>query len=577
MTAEVDAWPWGKVERQLQDAALDEQIPCVMVATGVRSPMHQGHLTMFVLARERLERAGFVVLGGWAVLASSAAEARMSASEPNFDMSDDFRRAAAAYAMEDNDLVALAQPQKADSDDIAATVSELQAVATERLRSQLPDRVRRVKTFYVCSSDVARKQRPAMSLQASNSQGVVVVLGAGDDMLEKTVQSLFVSERDAETRDVSSAKLRSALVSGDACHVLCALSPPAARFVLSPTEAERRRHAAEFAQLLGWARGDADEWPCAKFSSRWRESRQREALSGDHKLAVLVATEGVGAASCGYLRLLRQARDRLQRSGYTVLAAWITLCGRDPDEEVEFSSVFAAQVASLAVLDDDFVSVSSATLTGPGEASVTLQQFLKHKFSASLEGHNVSVFHVAGSDRATRPLHIAHSVHPESHRGAINVPLSEDEMLLEKPHSMLLIADPLPEEAAAVGPKQAVEALRTRDFDLVQRLLPAAAARFVMHPTEAERGAFATYFDRFGAPSAERAAATKNTLKQSFRAWVGPDASLRGDDLLKLVRTLDPSWTVTELEALRALTSQASDGSVKCDDLIDWAFVSSSR
>lgn len=570
MAGRVGSWPWDKAEWQLKDAVLEEQLPAIMVTTGVRSPMHQGHLDMFALARERVERAGFAVFGCWAVLASADVEAGVSAFESNFEMSDDFRLAAAARAVEDDDLVAIGHPEKAHPDDFAAVVAELQAVATERLRSQLPERARRVQTFYVCSSVAAKKQRPAMSLQASHSQGVVVVLGVGDEMLEKPAQSLFVCERDARAHDVSSSRLRAALVHGDTCHVLRALSPPAARFVLSPSEAELARYPAEFVQLLGWARGAGDEWPCAKFSARLQE-----ALSGDNRLAVLVATEGVGAASRGYLRLLRQARDRLLRGGYVVVAAWIALCGKDPAEETEFSSQFAAHVAQLAVLNDDFVSISSATLSAPGEASASLQKFLKAKFLASLDGRSVSVFHVAGSDRATHPLHVTHSMRPESHRGAVIVPFSEDEMLLERPHSMLLIADPLPVEAAALGQLRAVQALRARGDDISQ-VLPAAAARFVLSPVEAERRDFATYFDRFRPPGADRAVVTRDTLKRSFRAWVGPDGALGSDDLLKLVHMLDPSWNVTELEALQVLTSQASNGRIKCDDLIDWAFVGSS-
>lgn len=526
--------------------------------------MHRGHLSTFALARERVERAGFAVLGCWAVLASPGVEADFSAVEPNFEMSDDFRRTAAELAVEGDDLVAVGQPEKAHPDDFAAVVAELQAAATDRLKSHLPERERRIKIFYVCSFEDAKNQRPAMNLYASHNQGVVVVLGSGDEMLEKPLQSVLVSERDAVAQDIRSAKLRVALVRGDACYAHRALSSAAARFVLAPSKAELAQHSAEFVQLSS-LRGLGDEWPCAKFSACLPAALEPR----DQRLAVLVATEGVGVASLGYLRLLRLARDRLRRGGFAVVAAWISLCGRDSSEEEEFSAEFTAHVAQLAVLDDDFVSISAAA-TIPHEAGACLQQFLSAKFAPSLDGRRVSVFHVASSDRAAT-LQLAQGMCPEIQRGAVIVPLSEDEMLLEKLQSMLFVADPLPADT----PPRAVEALRVRGTD-ASRILPPAAARFILSPTEAERTAFASYFNRFGAPSMESLVATKGTLKKSMGAWVGPDGLLGSDDLLKLVQALDPSWDASELEALRALTSRPSDGSVRCDDLIDWAFAGSS-
>jgi hypothetical protein len=105
-----------------------------------------------------------------------------------------------------------------------------------------------VKVFYACGTDHASK----CGLSRGNASfGVVIVPREGEALpAEKPDRHVFVAEAaQGEIASLSSTKVRAALKSKDQEFVASALSPEAAKFILSPTDDELRQFAADFQKL----------------------------------------------------------------------------------------------------------------------------------------------------------------------------------------------------------------------------------------------------------------------------------------------------------------------------------------
>lgn len=244
-------------------------------------------------------------------------------------------------------------------------------------------------------------------------------------------------------------------------------------------------------------------------------------------------------------------------------------------------SAFRLKVATLSACGDNFVSVgawqASSDRSGctPGDVVVSLQQTIKQRFAATFDRQDVKVFYACfpeGAKQAERDL----KLQAAQHRGIVIVPRSEDDLFMEKPHSMLYVAEPLPAEVANFdGFRPALSRGGEETLKAVQDILMPAAARFVLTPTAQERREMQADFEKLGIrqplEALEIPKGAKGRLKESFRSWLGP-STLRQDELARLLREIDPSWTGEELNVLMGGARGIQGDCVASDEFIDWVF-----
>jgi len=550
-------------------------------ACGSFSPVTLGHLQMLRQAQARLESAGYVVCGGWLSPASDTEASKMALRHGGPELSSAFRLHLAALATQSDPFISVTSWEASHSGrapDYVEVLSMLQRVLLTALPEQTRNRF--VHVFLVCGSD---ERKHFTGMLTSQCQGLIIVpqRHSDDCILEKPHGLVYLAEAPpGRLYSVTTAKLRTALRNGDGAYVEEAMPAEAARAVLEPTERERSSFAGDL-QRLGASPAASFPWPAAKFAKRLLRA------SEGRLLAVLVASGTMSPVHRGHVQMLHQAKDRLEHAGYTVVGAWLSPTNdlrafreAKSSGSPELRSAFRQRVAELSVCDDDFVSVGSweagvETVT-PREVAEKLRSRLKLRFQHSLEGMELVAFYVCGSDYAKR-MSLAKGFQGPPHLGIVIVPREgEDEVFMEMPHQLVFQTDALKGDAAALSSTRLREAIKAGDSLKAAKYMALAAARFTLAPTAAERLEFQSDFEQLGiaAPEASELAQMQETLKTTLKAWVGPSGTIGAEDLGRLLRLLDPSWTSQELNALLEQAATASDGRVVSDDFIDWIFSS---
>jgi nicotinic acid mononucleotide adenylyltransferase len=594
MALQASPWPFEKLRTRLEDVDLEDgTLPAVLLCTGVMSPCHLGHTQMLWQAKQRLEGAGFAVLAAWLSPSGSPnGPQKPPAASSSFEnpvLSSAFRLRLAELMVLGDDLVSIS-PWEAGIQGQGQTPShvdvmtELQAALDKEFASE--DWKDKVRVFIVNGSDEANAKKKGLTPKKLHGQ-VTVPRGEDALSLEQPYKLQFLAGPCPGTMAaLSSTSLWQAIKGGDTAYVSSMMSEAAAQFILEgPSEAERAALATDFARFTGGGSASEGPWPGAKLM-------QRLPLVPDDKLlAVVVAGGSMSPAHRGHVLMLWQAKERLEQAGYAVAACWLlpssegaALAEAKATGAPELSAAFRQRVAELSVCDDELVSVASWESSGkaspgtgkgssPAEIASQLQAYLPERFPCSLRRRPVHVFYAAGSDVAKK-LGLYRGLQPASLLGVVVVPRGGDEPGLEKPHQMIYVADEISGESAAFTSTKLRQAIRDKDTVYAAQAMASAAGRFTLAPTSSERLAFEADYKRLGVapPEPKQLDWAKERLKASLRAWVGPQGTIHGDDVARLLKMLDPSWNSKEMSALMIGAKVAADGYVVADDFVDWIF-----
>lgn len=555
---------------------LEHKMPAVVIASGAMGPAHRGHVHLLACARERLERAGYAVLAGWLSLVGDNSP-RLQREGAKV-LSLDFRILMAELAVAEDDFASVATWEAQQGEvvpDTKALVSELQKTIMATFGEELGT----IRVIYVCGSDEPRRGRV---LAPEKGEGCVVVPRPTEDMfLEKPHMLSFVAEPyEGRLAALTSETLWGALKNRDTAYVREFMMPGAARLLLEPTDAERLAHGPSLEQLAGDPEGP---FPSHKFLSNVGAFQ-----SGEGKIpAVLIASGTMSPVHRGHILMLRQARERLERAGYAVMAAWIAPCNdgsaqreATAKESPCLSAAFRQRVTELAVCEDDFVACSCHEIAKENEVPlrdrlVEVQSYLSSRYEGSLDFTRVRVFYACGGDSADK-YRITKGIASQQEIGCVIVPRSEDEIRLENPNLLVYVADAVQEEAAMLYTSTQLRTLiQAGDVTAAAKMMCPAAARFLLVPTAAERKEFQNDFDQLRVAAPQGGAALtqmRERLRASFRAWIGPKNTIRTEDITKLLQILDPSWNNKELAVLAKEITTAGEGRVTCDDFLDWIF-----
>lgn len=491
-------------------------------------------------------------------------------------MSARFRFKTTELACKGDDL-ASASPWEASQVDARPSCKQVLASLRAALNRELQGAswVDRINIFLVCEGSEVKQ---AQVILGDELQGIVVVPSLGDtDMLEKPSQKVFVSDAVSDRlATLSDAQLQRAIRLGDSAAVVQVTTEDGARFLLETSEQDRRDFAEDFAKLQREPEGP---WPSSKLM-------RRLSVGPDGKFpTVLVVSGAMSPCHQAHTMMLWQAKERLERAGFAVLAGWLSpSCEAAAAKEAQdkgyqpLSSAFRKKVAELSTCDDDFVSVGSWELgqqqaARPQELCRELQQYLKERFSASFEGQTVRVFYVCGTDVAERSK-LYSGLEPSRETGLVVVERGDDVARLEVPSQLVFVADPTPGEASSFSSTRVREAVKKSDVVAASQELAPATARFALAPTPAEKSEMSADFEALGSKGLEpgdlRQAMGK--LKETLRAWAGPQGSVHTDDLSRLLHFIDPSWTDKEMGALLGGCQVSPDGLVSPEEFIDWLF-----
>lgn len=217
--------------------------------------------------------------------------------------------------------------------------------------------------------------------------------------------------------------------------------------------------------------------------------------------------------------MLHQAKERLEREGWGVLAAWAS-----PSHDgyvgpkarslgtMHLSGEFRLKVAECATLSDALVSPGRYEARFQGnwpdydEVTEALQDFLAAQdFAARLKapeggaGH-VQVFYVCGTDHANK-CGLAHGMAQLSDRdvGVVVVPRDEDERPpIERPAKRVYVAEKAEGEVAALSSTEVREAFQRKDEAYINKALSPSAADLALRPTPEQREEFRADFKTLG-------------------------------------------------------------------------------
>lgn len=543
----------------------------MVMASGSLCMTHKGHMQMLRQAKERLERGGYLVLAGWLVVTNLQAE------EPT--LSVPFRQRIAELCVGQDDFLSVCSWQADWKAEAAYRSNPMQALQSlsNTLHERYGDWLGRngIRTFYVCGCAQAKIQGLSRGF-GSSEIGIVICPRKNTEemLLEKPTMFVLVADEPEEAadtlRDLDCSMLLSALMKRDLECVSQAMPPAAARLILDPTAEEYRDMQSDFGVLKIPKGGPVNPWPTEKL-----QMRIGRGLDAELPPAVIILSASMSPVHRGHLSLARQACERLDRAGYSVLAGWICP-SYDSNTEgtclATLSRAWRLRAAELAVCSDDFYACSNWEVTADS-APNTLEAITELRLRAGRhlpdkgDGSTMHVFMVCDPVEA-RKRGISGGI-MNRFAGVVIVPRPDEEcFILEKPSNQLYVADPPPADQAelfAVGRLR--NALLFHDIPYVARVLPSAEARFMMHPTPTEFAELQADYELLGIKAAAAGAeASRDKLKDSLREWAGPAGTISVNKVVGLLRWLDPSWTRSEL----AMIPPLAKADVSCDELSDW-------
>jgi nicotinic acid mononucleotide adenylyltransferase len=572
----VEDWPMLKFRsayRYFKSIDDGEQQLAVILCMGNFSPLHHSHLEMIEKAKDRLERAGYAVLGGW-LSPSSDKAAKCS-------LSSTFRLRMAHAATEDDHFLSVSA-WEVHQENVCTPIqvlTSLQAAVLKELGTTLA-RVARLKVFAVCGGDETKR---FAKLAKHDLFGYCVVPLLLEEPLESPRQLVFASEPcTGKAAELSSTTILGAIRRGDLWFVQNALPDSVGRMILAPTSKEQQEFASDLDQLVLKVPSEVS-WPVEKLMAKLPDSDNFP----DNQLALIVLSSSLDPTHRGHLGLISKARSRLAERGYFVAGAWLSpwtdsahFAEAQAAGTASLSSAFRLKVAELSVCDSDFVSVATWEVNRPAqnegklqfiEVANSLRDTLLQTFPDSLKDRRMSIFHVCSSTVA-RKYALSKGLAPTKSIGLVVVPDDEEDFFLESPNQLVFVTDGVNTEAGVTA-KQIQADLATKSPAAMKVLSP-PAARFLVAPTSAEIALMQADFRLLGIQpltSAEQES-TREKLQGTFFKRLGAKGQLQTTELSKLLTVLDPSLVQKDIDVLLKATKTNATGEVSMEDFLSLVF-----
>eukprot|EP00928_Gymnodinium_smaydae_P066815 TRINITY_DN4977_c1_g1_i1.p1 TRINITY_DN4977_c1_g1~~TRINITY_DN4977_c1_g1_i1.p1 ORF type:complete len:681 (-),score=141.44 TRINITY_DN4977_c1_g1_i1:83-1933(-) len=604
--ASVD-WPLHKVRPRFVGVADDQDHSrAVVVLTGAFSPCFSGHVEMIAQARRRLEQGGHIFLGGFLspFEEMSLKEKHDSRSFPMLSAAMRLRMAELACENVEDLCVSPWQASQKERVSPSDVLNSLRLA----LKKEFGDDGLAIKLFIVCGSS---NQKMCLWVPGCSLQGLVIVPQNDDDelLLENPLKKLYVTEPVAEMKALSSQKLMAKLKLGDTGYVKRLLGP-SGRLLLEPTPEERQLYLNDFAAFAEATRCSAGT-PLEKFAKRI-DSIVTHPGNDDKVLAALVVDGALAPTHRGHVRMVRLAKERLERSGHVVVGAFLAPWQRreghsvssmqeasqakklriQQEQALRLSDDFRRHVAKLSVCGDDFLDVCGPEISGssPLEIVQALERDLSHRFCGSLEGRTFRVFYACGPEVAEswRLNKASSALDPNQRQGVVVVPRKsadddDDDAIMEDTRHLIFRADgdssDVAPQAAGLGTRKLLGHISRGERADASRAMAPAAARFLLAPTTQEWAQYRADFDILGIPSPanvcpQSVEALQGKLKDLFRQTTKASGNaLQAGELRNILVALDPSWSPEELDSIIASSRGGSqEGAVGLDDFVDWVF-----
>jgi len=574
-----DPWPVHKMQG-VADIDIEGSRPAVLLASGPFNPVTETHLEALRLARERLEAAGYLILGGW--LSPWSDSTVQTRSQSGSCLSSALRLRLATAAASELDWLAVSGWEAGHGGSVThgKLATQLRKALAERLPEYLS--VQTPCSVFMVSCDEILP--PGRGLLASDGQGTITVPNGTDVVLEKTTSLAYLTwPMDCWYENFPEESVLRALRGRDCCFVQKAMPAGAAQLLLSRTQEDDAGIRKEIASLSAEVEPEGP-WPADKVMTLMQD------IGDNQPVAFLVATGSMDPVHLGHISMMWQAKARLERAGYRVAGSWLSICSDFQAKAnssrrglAPLSKEMRHHVAKLAVLGDSLSSVASWQMEEETrsvryvEVMLALRKAMVERFPLTLSLHHVHVFLVCGEEVLSQRGQLQPiAQHPEL--GAVIIPRDPDDIIMENVTSQIFEGEAAADQAL---PSISCEAVRrhlaSRDIASFVKWMAPAAARFLSAPTRSERQRFASDFEVLGVPAEKGFPGgtmhLKARLKDSFQLWQGPLGTISVQDLQHLLQMLDPSWTQVQVDTLVCALAKSKPGAqTTYEDLIDWIF-----
>ncbi|CAE7757300.1 Scn10a [Symbiodinium sp. CCMP2456] len=427
----------------------------------------------------------------------------------------------------------------------------------------------RVRVVAVCGADDTKKYQ---NLKPQEMLGLVVVPQPGEEefLLERPLQQVYVSEAPTgKGGKLTSEQLAEAIKGGDVAFVAEALPENVLRLVLRPTREEEMAFEQDLAKLLPQVPDSA--WPAGKL--------MQKLLAYDHEgtLALLILSDAMAPAMKCHVDLLEKARDRLEQRGYRVVGMWLSPWNEARVESSGrgtsgLSREFRLRVAQHLANSHESLEVASWELSQEGKPTAiqvarSCRDTLAATFPNSMEGRQLCVFHASSS--RDLPLYKNTEQPFRDNLGMVVVPSSDEDFLLENPSHLSYLSEDMVDVSQIE--QKLLPTLREGDLQATVQLLGAAAARFLLAPSNGE-GDLQADCVKLGAKriGATLLAKTREDVKGTFQRALGPEGVLKVEDLRKFLQCIDPTLKEKEIDQLLNATPKSASGLVAGVEFLDW-------
>jgi nicotinic acid mononucleotide adenylyltransferase len=235
-----------------------------------------------------------------------------------------------------------------------------------------------------------------------------------------------------------------------------------------------------------------------------------ESLKGKKtkKYAVLLTTGAMNPVHKGHISLITQAKERIDADGYEVIGAWLS-----PSHDlylqpkanklntIGLSAPFRVEATRLSVVNNQLIDVglweSSLKLSGTDwspsdypQVCLALKEQIKKEFDSKYG--KITVFYVCGSDHArNNQLYKTQS----EWGGVVVVPRAGEKPEKENPAIKVYVAKPS-YDTDDFSSTLIRKAIAENKQDIVKKMMPVHAARFLLDPTDEEYANFPDDFDK---------------------------------------------------------------------------------
>lgn len=570
MASATALWPAQKVKETLNGLTGELRKQAVLLYRGTMNPPHLGDVLKICWAQERLERAGYTVVGAWLIPSCELKVQQEAKAEHTVALSGELRLQMASALVENHKLIAVS-PAEALGDELS--LAQVQASLTAAFVDLPP------KVFIACTSSESEVLK--RFCQGTELGVVVEPIDDGIYMEKPTAANpIYVTDPLPEkVAALTAGMIQTALRGGDVAFVRQVMPEALSRLLYRPTEAEKIRFASDFGQLQPSLWAPPGPWSTDRFMNKMLS------LPQDQAIALILLSSSFNPPHQGHMLAIREAVARLERVGYYVAGAWLSPV-EDSAAQAEsrrlglpaLSANLRIRLCELTALSDDLVATATTEAfpqaDGPRDrvtVASSLRSYLQELFPGSLQDRRIVVFTLHSN--TTAKLLGARAQAADAGVGLVIVPSDEEDLVLETPTQLTYATEALPEGLQIQSSKPCHDILSGNRSAAAKGMVP-AAARLLLEPSQAEVEAFKADYAALKIQVSERDEIAESKLKlcATLQQWLGNQTGIHPEDLRRILKALDSSWTEEDLSTLLDGAQKSENGLVPIEEFLDWVF-----